>query len=91
MDSPVATRPPPADPEATEGNPSPGFPVGAGGIGGGGSSGGFQFPDSPPPRRRRNLWRLVVGCVIVLVASAGASAVAVLEQVHTRDCPSSCV
>ncbi len=29
------------------------------------------------------MWRALLGCVIVLLAAAGASAVAVLEQVHT--------
>jgi hypothetical protein len=29
------------------------------------------------------LWRVVLGCLIVLLASGGATAVAVLEQVHT--------
>ncbi|MGO9974419.1 MAG: LCP family protein [Solirubrobacteraceae bacterium] len=35
------------------------------------------------PPRRRYAWRAVLGCVIVLLASACAAAVAVLEQVHT--------
>jgi LCP family protein required for cell wall assembly len=33
--------------------------------------------------RRRHLWRIVLGCLIVVVASAGAAAVAALEQVDT--------
>ncbi len=37
---------------------------------------------APPPRRRFG-WRALLGCLIVLMASAGASAVFVLEQVHT--------
>ena len=36
-----------------------------------------------PPPRRRFIWRTLLGCLIVLLAGAGASAVAVLEQVHT--------
>lgn len=37
-------------------------------------------PDRPP---RRLGWRMLLGCLVVLLASAGASAVFVLEQVHT--------
>jgi LCP family protein required for cell wall assembly len=37
---------------------------------------------SPAPRRRF-AWRILLGCVIVLLASGGTTAVAVLEQVHT--------
>ena len=33
--------------------------------------------------RRHHVWRAVLGCLLVLVAVAGATAVAVLEQVHT--------
>jgi LCP family protein required for cell wall assembly len=37
----------------------------------------------PKPPRRGIGWRLLLGCVIVLLASAGATAVFILEQVHT--------
>jgi len=37
----------------------------------------------PDPPRRGLVWRLVLGCLIVLLASGGATAVFVLEQVHT--------
>jgi LCP family protein required for cell wall assembly len=36
-----------------------------------------------PPRRRRFWWRALLGCLVVLLAAGGASAVFVLEQVHT--------
>jgi LCP family protein required for cell wall assembly len=39
-------------------------------------------PDSKPPLRRI-VWRLLLGCLIVVLASAGGTAVFVLEQVHT--------
>lgn len=39
-------------------------------------------PDSKPPLHRI-VWRLLLGCVIVVLASAGATAVFILEQVHT--------
>lgn len=42
----------------------------------------FVEPPPEPPRRPR-AWRAVLGCLIVLLASAGTSAVFVLEQVHT--------
>jgi LCP family protein required for cell wall assembly len=37
----------------------------------------------PNPPHRGIGWRLVLGCLIVLLASAGATAVFILEQVHT--------
>ena len=40
-------------------------------------------PPVATPPRRRYAWRAVLGCLIVVLASAGAVAVAVLEQVHT--------
>lgn len=42
-------------------------------------------PREPPPDhpRRARGWRMVLGCLVVLLASAGASAVFVIEQVHT--------
>jgi LCP family protein required for cell wall assembly len=59
-------------------------PIGSGSDGRGGLPGGYLLPDAlTPPPRRRYLWRAVLGCLIVLLLSAGASAVAVLEQVHT--------
>jgi LCP family protein required for cell wall assembly len=36
-----------------------------------------------PPFQRRFLWRALLGCLIVVLAAAGASAAFVLEQVHT--------
>ncbi|MBV9606305.1 MAG: LCP family protein [Solirubrobacterales bacterium] len=42
-----------------------------------------EQPPTPAARPRRIVWRLLLGCLIVLVASAGATAVFVLEQVHT--------
>ncbi len=42
-----------------------------------------EQPSSSAPRERRIGWRLVLGCLLVLLASAGATAVFVLEQVHT--------
>jgi polyisoprenyl-teichoic acid--peptidoglycan teichoic acid transferase len=35
------------------------------------------------PPRRRYAWRVALGCLIVLIAGAGAAATTVLEQVHT--------
>jgi polyisoprenyl-teichoic acid--peptidoglycan teichoic acid transferase len=41
-------------------------------------------PEERPERRRRwRWWQIILGAVIVLVCSAGGSAVFVLEQVHT--------
>jgi polyisoprenyl-teichoic acid--peptidoglycan teichoic acid transferase len=58
--------------------------IAAGGDGHDGPPGGYLPPDAlAPPPRRRYVWRAVLGCLIVLLASAGAAAVAVLEQVHT--------
>ncbi|HUA47150.1 MAG TPA: LCP family protein [Solirubrobacteraceae bacterium] len=37
----------------------------------------------PKPPRRRIGWRLLLGCLLVVLASAGATAVFILEQVHT--------
>ena len=45
--------------------------------------GRLPFVEPPPEPRRRRAWRAVLGCLIVLLASAGTSAVFVLEQVHT--------
>jgi LCP family protein required for cell wall assembly len=56
--------------------------------------GGSPAPGAPPPplpplgpeekpHRRPGWWRLFLGALIVLVCAAGASAVFVLEQVHT--------
>ncbi|MBV9817585.1 MAG: LCP family protein [Solirubrobacterales bacterium] len=39
-------------------------------------------PEGKPPRRRI-VWRLLLGCLIVVLASGGATAVFILEQVHT--------
>ena len=39
-------------------------------------------PNSKPPLRRIG-WRLLLGCLIVILATAGATAVFILEQVHT--------
>ncbi len=59
-------------------------PIGSGGDGRGGPPGTYPELDAlTPPPRRRYVWRAVLGCLIVLLASAGAAAVAVLEQVHT--------
>ncbi|HET9720323.1 MAG TPA: LCP family protein [Solirubrobacteraceae bacterium] len=82
MSSPVA--PPPARAGADQ-KTNFGTGAGGGGRGSGGPPGGYPLPDGfmPPPRRRRYGWRLVLGCLIVLLASGGAAAVAVLEQVHT--------
>ena len=55
-----------------------------GGRGPGGPPGGYEPLGTPSPTRRaRHGWRILLGCLIVLLASAGTSAVAVLEQVHT--------
>jgi polyisoprenyl-teichoic acid--peptidoglycan teichoic acid transferase len=41
-------------------------------------------PEEPPEHRRRwRWWQIIVGALIVVVCSASASAVFVLEQVHT--------
>ncbi len=40
-------------------------------------------PLGPRPRRRLTGWRLLLGCVIVMLASAGAAVVFAVEQVHT--------
>jgi len=59
-------------------------PIGSGGEDRGGPPGVYPEPDAlTRPPRRRFLWRAVLGCLIVLLASAGAAAVAVVEQVHT--------
>lgn len=48
------------------------------------STGAYPSLDAlQAPRRRRFIWRTLLGCLIVLLASAGATAVFVLEQVHT--------
>ncbi|MHB1837009.1 MAG: LCP family protein, partial [Solirubrobacteraceae bacterium] len=81
MDSRVATPPPPAGSRLSEREALLDRFGGANGRGGGPG----QYPPgavSPPPRRRY-LWRVLLGCVIVLLATAGATAVAVLEQVQT--------
>jgi len=80
---PIIPAPADAGPGSSE-HASPHYPVGSGGDDRGSPPGA----DSPlvalsPPPRRRYLWRAVLGCLIVLLASAGAAAVAVLEQVHT--------
>jgi LCP family protein required for cell wall assembly len=42
------------------------------------------MPPPPPPLPRRWFgWRLVLGCLIVLLCAAGAGATFVLEQIHT--------
>jgi LCP family protein required for cell wall assembly len=72
----TATRKPPGD--------APAAAPQSGGDAGGGPPGGYPLLDAlAPPPRRRYVWRAVLGCLIVLVASAGAAAVAVLEEVHT--------
>jgi len=49
-----------------------------------GPPGAYPLIDAlAPAPRRRLVWRVVLGCLIVLLASAGTTAVAVLEQVHT--------
>jgi LCP family protein required for cell wall assembly len=59
-------------------------PIGSGGHDRRGPPGTYPELDAlTPPQRRRYVWRAVLGCLIVLLASAGAAAVAVLEQVHT--------
>ena len=59
-------------------------PIGPGGDDRSGPSGDYPPIDAlTPPPRRRYIWRTLLGCLIVLLAGAGASAVAVLEQVHT--------
>ena len=84
-----ATNPPsipsPADAgPGTSEHASQRSPAGSGGDDRGGPPGAYPLIDAlAPPPRRRFLWRALLGCLIVLLASAGASAVAVLEQVHT--------
>ncbi len=82
MDSPVATPPAQAGPRTLE--PPTSLDSSVGGGGPGGPPGAYPLLDPPgPPPRRHFGWRLVLGCLLVLLASAGAAAVAVLEQVHT--------
>jgi len=47
------------------------------------SAGPSPSGPEPKPPRRGIVWRFVLGCLIVLLASAGATAVLILEQVHT--------
>jgi len=59
-------------------------PAGPGGDDGSRPAGTYPLIDALAPLpRRRFVWRAVLGCLIVLLATAGTSAVAVLEQVHT--------
>jgi LCP family protein required for cell wall assembly len=83
MTSPVAPPPPRTGGES---DPKPAAAgAGAGSGGPGRPPGGHPLLDAlqPPPRRRRFGWRIVLGCLLVLLAGAGAAAVAVIEQVHT--------
>ena len=84
MNSPVSTPPGQAVPPRSEQDPRLDSRVAAGGDGGGGPEGGYPLLGGLAPRpRRRYGWRAVLGCLVVLLASAGAAAVAVIEQVHT--------
>ena len=80
MSSPVST--PPAQAGSRSGQSgSPGVPPSGGGDGR--PPGGYsqQEQHSPPPWGRYG-WRAILGCLIVLVLSAGVAALGVVEQVN---------
>jgi len=84
MDLPVAT--PPADAGSRTSDQRAGLesPAGSGGDNRGGPPRADSLIDAlAPVPRPRFMWRALLGCLIVLLASASASAVVVLEQVHT--------
>jgi LCP family protein required for cell wall assembly len=82
MSSPAATPPAQAGSAASAGTLDSALAAGGGGRGGP-PDGHPPAEALAPPPRRRHVWRAVLGCLIVLLASGGAAAVAVLEQVHT--------